>query len=148
MKVKIALKKVILLWLAGFFFGAVMILGCFYYIFFTKWNAVQPTIIGIYVVVMIALFFISLYTNYYEIFRKYFVIHKFGKEYQYNYSDIIYIDKDYSEKKKTILFATKYGHVRFVTFDQNGVLYNTMIEQCQNLMSKEEAKAKNPSLKI
>lgn len=145
---KIALKKVLLLWLAGFIFGAAMIFGCFYYIFFTKWNAIQPTIISIYVAVMIALFFISLYTNYYEIFRKYFVIHKFGKEFQYNYSDIIYIDKDYSEKKKTILFATKYGHIRFVTFDQNGVLYYTMIEQCENLMSREEALVKYPSLKI
>lgn len=145
---KIALKKTILLWLAGFFFGAAMILGCFYYIFFTKWTGVQPVIIAIYVAVMVALFFISLYTNYYEVYKKHFIIHKFGKEYQYSYSDIIYIDKEYSEKKKTILFATKYGHVRFVTFDQYGVLYNTMIDQCQNLMTKEEAKTKNPTLKI
>ena len=148
MRVKVSLKRSILIWLAGFIVGAILVFGCFYWLFFRNWDVVQPLIIGFYVLLMVTLLILSLFTNYYEITKKYVTIHKFGKEVVYYYSDIIYIDKEYSEKKKTILLVTRFDHVRYITFDKEGVLYNTMMEHCQNLISKEELLAKKPNIKI
>ena len=118
MKVKISTKKVLFMWGAVFLLLAVVVSLMFFNLFYlTKWNYIQFIIIGIYSLVMVAILVFSLNTQYYEINKRDLTECKFGKKYVYFYSDIIYIDVEGSKKSKILSFVTKYGHVKYLTFD-------------------------------
>lgn len=148
MRVKVDAKRSLLIWLIGFIIGAILVFCSFYWLFFQKWDFIQPLMIGGYITLMVLLLITSFFTNYYEITKKYVIIHKFGREVVYYYADIIFIDKEYSEKKKTLLFVTRFNHVRYIVFDKNAVLYSAMLEHCKNLISKEELLTKKTNIKI
>ena len=105
-------------------------------------------IIVLYVVVSIAMLVLSLTRNFYVIERKYLVVVKAFKEMYYHYNDVVYIDKEQSEKKKVLSFFTNKGHVRYLPFDKNGEIYIAMIKMCNNLLSEEEFHTKYPDVKL
>jgi hypothetical protein len=70
------------------------------------------------------------------------------KEAYYHYNDVVYIDKEQSEKKRTLVFYTNKGHVRYLAFDRNGEIYQAMLKKCNNLLSKEEFKKRYPNVKM
>jgi hypothetical protein len=80
---------------------------------------------------------ISLTQTYYEINGAVFVHSKMGKVVEYSFNNIIYIDEEFSEKKKMMRFFTKEGKEHLLVFDKNGELYKTALEKCP-LISKEE----------
>ena len=128
MKVKISVKKVLLMWGAVFLLLAVVVSLMFFNLFYlTKWDYRQFLIIGIYSLVMVAILVFSLNTQYYEINKKDLTECKFGKKYIYFYSDIIYIDVEGSKKSKILSFVTKYGHVKYLTFDKEGKIFEACI---------------------
>lgn len=105
-------------------------------------------IIVLYVVVSIAMLVLSLTRNFYVIESKYLVVVKAFKEMYYHYNDVVYIDKEQSEKKKVLSFFTNKGHVRYLPFDKNGEIYKAMIKKCHNLLSEEEFHSKYPDVKL
>ena len=149
MKVKISTKKVLFMWGAVFLLLAVVVSLMFFNLFYlTKWNYIQFIIIGIYSLVMVAILVFSLNTQYYEINKKDLTECKFGKKYVYFYSDIIYIDVEGSKKSKILSFVTKYGHVKYLTFDKEGKIFEAAMNKCKNLISLEEVRGKFPGIKI
>ena len=149
MKVRIPAKKIIFMWVAVLLIIGVVISLMFFNLFYlTKWNYWQPIIIGIYVLVMVFILIMSLNTQYYEINKKDLTECKFGKKYTYFYNDIIYIDIEGSKKSKVLEFVTKYGHVKYLTFDKEGKIFEAVVNKCKNLLSREEVLCKFPGIKI
>ena len=137
------------MWGAVFLLLAVVVSLMFFNLFYlTKWDYRQFLIIGIYSLVMVAILVFSLNTQYYEINKKDLTECKFGKKYIYFYSDIIYIDVEGSKKSKILSFVTKYGHVKYLTFDKEGKIFEAAMAKCKNLISLEEVKGKFPGIKI
>ena len=87
-------------------------------------------------------------TSYYEIQRKYVIVHKGTKKLIYYYSDVVYIAEELSERKKMITFYTKQGHIRYLAFDRKGILYKTMLSNCKNRLDKEEFERNYPKVKF
>ena len=149
MKVKISIKKVLLMWLGVFVILAAVVSLMFFNLFYlSKWDYRQIVIIGIYAAVMIGILIVSLNTQYYEINKKDITECKFGKKFVYFYTDIIYIDVDGSQKSKILSFVTKYGHVKYLTFDKEEKIFEAAMSKCKNLISLQEVRAKFPGIKI
>ena len=56
--------------------------------------------------------------------------------------------KEKSEKKKTVMFYTRQGNTRYLMFDKQGILYQTMTTHCKNRMSKDEFERNYPQVKF
>jgi hypothetical protein len=115
---------------------------------FQKWGVIQILIIILYVLTSIGMLVLSLVRNFYVIENKYLVQVRAFKEAYYHYNDVVYIDKEQSEKKRTLVFYTNKGHVRYLAFDRNGEIYQAMLKKCNNLLSKEEFKKRYPNVKM
>ena len=148
MRVKISAKKIVIMWLIVFLLFAGIIFAFSFNLFLSSWDFKQPLIISAYVVAMIAILFISLKTQFYEINKKDITEARFGKKFTYFYSDIIYIDEEQSKKSKTLCFVTKQGHVKYLTFDKEGKIFDAAISRCNSLISREELERRFPGIKI
>lgn len=150
MKVRPSFVRLLPALLTVIFLGAALIFGLTFnlFVFTFPYDWRQYTIIGIWVGLSITLIVLTITTGYYEVQKKYVVVHKGFKKLIYYYSDVVYIDEEQSERKKMIHFFTKQGHVRYLTFDREGILYKTMIANCKNRIDKEEFQTKYPKVKI
>ena len=72
---------------------------------------------------------------------------KMGKTMEYFWADIVYIDEEFSKKKKMLLFYTKDGRDHYLAFDKEGIIFTKSLEKC-HLMDKEEFMRKFPNKKI
>ena len=90
---------------------------------------------------------LSLTQTYYEIQGAIFIHSKMGKVVEYNFSNIVYIDQEFSEKKKMFRFFTRDGQEHLLVFDKNAVLYQTALRKC-TLISKEEFERRFPNKKM
>lgn len=151
MKVRINVWRIIPILIVISLFGAAVIFG-FSFPFYLKpikdWDWKSYALIAIWAVSTIILFVVTLLTSYYEIYRKYVVVHRGMKKLIYYYADVVYIDEEKSEKKKNIHFFTRQGHARYLLYDSKGILYKTMIANCKNRISSEEFKEKYPNVKL
>ena len=91
---------------------------------------------------------LSLTRNFYVIESKYLVVVKGTKEMYYYYTDVVYIDKAQTEKRKVLCFATNKGHARYLPFDKEGKIYEAFKNKCHNLLSEEDFKIKYPNIKL
>jgi len=91
--------------------------------------------------------YISITQTYYQINGSIFIHFKMGKVIEYTFSNIIYIDEEFSEKKKMFRFFTKDGREHLLVFDKNEVIYRTSLEKCP-LISKEEFQRRFPNIKM
>ena len=149
MKVKIPAKRIVVMWLGVFFILVVVISLMFFNLFYlTPWDYRQIVIVSIYTAVMVAILIFSINSQYYLINKKDITECKFGKKFEYYYNDIIYIDVEGSKKSKILSFVTKYGHVKYLTFDKEGKIFEAAMSKCQNLITLEEVHAKFPGIKI
>ena len=148
MRVKISAKKIVIMWLIVFLLFAGIIFAFSFNLFLSSWDFKQPLIISAYVVAMIAILFISLKTQFYEINKKDITEARFGKKFTYFYSDIIYIDEEQTKKSKTLCFVTKQGHVKYLTFDKEGKIFDAAMSRCNSLISREELERRFPGIKI
>jgi len=91
--------------------------------------------------------FMSITQTYYEIQGPVFIHSKMGKVVEYTFNNIIYIDEEFSVKKKMMRFFTKDGKEHLLVFDKNGVIYETALKKCP-LISLEEFKRRFPDKKM
>lgn len=149
MKLKIKLQRIIITFLAASILGAIIIFSFTFSFFFElPWDFKPYLIISIWALSSLFFFFLTVFSNYYILQKKYVEVHRFKKVLIYNFSDILYIDEEKSLRQKTIYFYTRQGHVRYLTFDKKGLLYKAMLEKCVNRMDKEEFYRKHPDVKI
>ena len=69
---------------------------------------------------------------------------KFGKEYQFDYKNIEFIDVEESKRKNMAIFYSSKAKMRYLLGDKDGVLVDTLIKKCLNTMSREEFRRKHP----
>ena len=139
MKLPVDRKRTLkIFFIADIAFGIMLFLSCMNLFIFQRWNATQTIIVILYAVISVFMLILSLTRNFYVIEKKYLVVVKGTKNMFYNYEDVVYIDKLQSEKKKTLTFCTKQGHVRYLPFDKDGEIYKAFLKNCHNLMEKDD----------
>ena len=149
MKVTVDIKRTLkIFFIVDIIFAVLLFLSCINLFLFTKFGVLQVLIILLYVGVSIIMLVLSLKRNFYVIENKYLVAVRGFKNMYYHYSDVVYIDKAQSEKKRVLCFYTNKGHVRYLPFDKNGEIYKTMLKRCHNLLDDEQFKAKYPNVKL
>ena len=149
MKLPVDRKRTIITFIvADLIFAVLLFLSCLYLFLFQKWGVIQFGIIGLYVVISVFMLVMSLTRNFYVIESKYLVTVKGNKEMYYHYADVVYIDKKQSEKKRVLCFYTNKGHRRYLPFDKEGKIYETMCNKCHNVLSEEQFKEKYPDVKL
>ena len=149
MKLPVDRRRTVLVFvIADLLFAALLFLSCMNLFLFQKWGVVQILIIGLFVITSVFMLVLSLVRNFYVIESKYLVVVKAFKETVYNYADVVYIDKEQSEKKRVLTFYTRFGHVRYLSFDKNGEIYATFLKKCRNVLDKDQFKEKYPNVKL
>ena len=149
MKVPVSRKRTLItFFIADLIFAVLIFLSCFSLFVLQEWGVVQFIIIAIFVIFSVLMLVLSLTRNFYVIESKYLVTVKGTKEMYYHYKDVVYIDKAQSEKKRVLCFYTNKGHVRYLPFDKDGKIYETMCNKCHNLLSEEEFKTQYPNVKL
>lgn len=91
--------------------------------------------------------YISITQTFYQIDGAIFLHSKMGKIVDYTFSNIIYVDEEFSTSKKLMRFFTKDGKEHLLLFDRNGVIYKTILEKSP-LISKEEFERRFPNIKM
>lgn len=91
--------------------------------------------------------YLSIAETSYEIEGTKLIHNKMGKVTEYSWSSIIYINEEFSERKKMMLFYTKDGKEHELAFDKEGIIYKTALEKC-NQISEEEFKRRFPNRKM
>ena len=149
MKVPVDRRRTILIFvIADLLFAVALFLSCMTLFLFQKWGVIQILIIALYVITSIGMLLLALLRNFYVIESKYLVQVRGFKEAYFYYNDVVYIDKEQAEKKRTLAFYTTKGHVKYLPFDKNGEIYQAMLRKCNNLIDKEEFKRRHPNVKI
>lgn len=123
--------------------------GIFFQNFITlPWDYLPYLLIAIWLAGGVIFYIYSISKNYYVLSKKYVTVHRYGKQLVYNFSEIIYIDEEKSQKKQTIIFVTNKGHERLLTFDRKNILFRVMLEKCTNRISKEELLQRFPNINL
>ena len=149
MKVPVDRRRTILIFIImDLLFAVGLFLSCISLFLFQRWGVIQILIIILYVLTSVGMLLLSLLRNFYVIESKYLVQVRAFKEAYYHYNDVVYIDKEQAEKKRTLAFYTNKGHVKYLPFDRNGEIYKAMLKKCNNLLDKEEVKTRYPNVKI
>ena len=151
MKVRISIWRTLPALLVLVLIGGGIVFGLTFSLFLKPikdWNWAPYTIIGIWSALSITLIILNSFMNYYEVYRKYVVVHKGFRKLVYYYSDVVYIDEPKSEKKKMIHFYTKQGHARYLYFDTKNILYPAFLQYSKNRISAEEFHQKYPKVNL
>ena len=91
----------------------------------------------ILLVMTVVLCILSIKNTYY-ILNDARVIHvRLGKEVSYEWSHIVYINQEWSEKHKTLTFFLESGKECYLAFDKEGKLYEYALRNCR-LLDKEQ----------
>ena len=91
--------------------------------------------------------YISMTQTYYTIEGATFTHSKMGKVIEYTFSNIIFIDEEFSERKKIMRFFTRDGREHVLIFDKNAILYKTALNKCP-LISREDFIRRYPNVKM
>lgn len=103
-------------------------------------------LIGIPVLGIIA--FIPILTSfYYVVEKKYFLMRRYGKEFEYHYANIEFIDIETSRRKKMVIFYAPTCKTKYLLGDKDGVLLDTLIKKCPNIYGVEEFRRRHPEEK-
>ena len=89
---------------------------------------------------------LSIKKTYYVLDSKKIEHYKMGNCDIYHYSDIVYIDEEWSKKHKMLHFYLRSGKSRTLAFDKEGLIYRYAIEHVRQ-MSFEEFRMKYPNAK-
>lgn len=99
-------------------------------------------------VVMSMILCIMSMKNTYYILNNQRVIHvRLGKEVSYEWSHIVYINQEWSEKHKTLDFFLESGKECFLAFDKEGKLYEYALRNCR-LLEQEEFRVRYTKNKL
>ena len=149
MKVPVDRRRTILIFIiADLLFAVALFLSCMQLFLFQRWGVIQILIIILYVGTSIGMLLLALLRNFYVIESKFLVQVRAFKEAYFYYNDVVYVDKEQAEKKRTLAFYTNKGQVKYLPFDRNGEIYKVMLKRCNNLIDKEEFKKRHPNVKI
>ena len=150
LKLKINPWRIILIFIVSF-----IVLEAVFYSIFTPWYEGNFNPIGLPFFLYTGILFglsvafcvLSINNTYYVVDAHYISHFKMGHEDRYPYTDIIFIDEEWSKKHKMLNFYLKSGKSRTLAFDKEGLIYKYAVEKVHQ-MSKEEFQAKFPNIHI
>lgn len=151
MKVRPSPWKTLLILVIVMLVGAAIIFSFTFNLFIkpiNEWGWPPYVILGIWLLLSVGLGLVTFLFSYYEVFKKYVAVTRGNKKLIYYYSDVVYIDEKQYEKRKMIAFYTRQGHTRYLMGDSKNILYQTMIQNCQNRLDEEDFKRKYPQVKL
>lgn len=151
MKVRPTLGKTILILAVIIVVGAGIIFSFSFSLFLKpikEWDWRPYTIIGVWTALSAGLVIATFLTGYYEVYKKYVVVHRGNKKLIYYFSDVVYIDEKQYEKSRTVAFFTRQGHSRYLMGDKGDILFKAMIANATNRLDEETFKAKYPKVKL
>ena len=91
----------------------------------------------ILLVMTVVLCILSIKNTYYILNDSRVVHVRLGKEVSYEWSHIVYINEEWSEKHKTLNFFLESGKECYLAFDKEGKLYEYALRNCR-LLEQEE----------
>lgn len=104
----------------------------------------QGVFLGAFFILFLVTYLMALLGQSYIIEDKYFIVKRLTKEYQYDYSSIIFLDVEQSKKKKMVIIFTKRSGTKYLLGDKDGKLLETVIKKCPNTMTVEEFRRQYP----
>ncbi len=107
-------------------------------------GASQGIFIGAFASLFLVVYLMALLGQKYIIEDKYFVVKRMNKEWQYDYSSIIFFDKEESIRKKMVIIFTKKSRTKYLLGDKDGKLLETIIKKCPNTMTVQEFRRAYP----
>lgn len=148
--VRLSNKKLILLYI-----GTFVVFEAIFFLSFTLGSILENGKLDVpfYVytpllVVMSVILCVLSIRNTYYILNNSRVIHvRLGKEVSYEWSHIVYIDQEWSEKHKTLDFFLESGKECYLAFDKEGKLYEYALRNCR-LLEQEEFAARYTKYKL
>lgn len=110
-------------------------------------NCIIQDVISLIIWLVISSLSLFVFTtqNYYVLLKDGIVHHKWIKEDKYNFSDVIFIDEEYTEKHKTMLFYNKSGNPIYLVLDKDEKIFKEVKNHSKNLISQEEFRVKFPN---
>ena len=111
---------------------------------FASFGVSHGIFIAVFVGLFIATYLMALFGQKYIVEDKYFIVKRLTREYQYDYSNIIFIDVDQSKRKNMVILFTKKGGLRYLLGDKEGKLLEILIKKCPNTMTVEEFRRAYP----
>ena len=116
-------------------------------IFIQPFGVGQILLLSVFFGLSIGFYIITINNFYYTIDKHSFSMKKFSKTYEFDYKSIEFIDIEESKKKGLVIFYTPRGKLRYLLGDKDGVLLDTLIKKCPNIMSIEEFRRAHPEEK-
>lgn len=108
-------------------------------------GASQGIFIGVFFILFVVTYLMTLLGQKYIIEDKFFIVKRMGKEWIYDYSSIIFFDKEESIRRKMVIIFTKKSRTKYLLGDKDGKLLETVIKKCPNTMTVEEFRRAYPS---
>jgi len=146
-KLKISSKRIV-----GIFILLFIVFEAIFYFSFQR-DHLWPLDVSFYfytpALLLSSVFFcyISITKTYYIIDKQKIQHFKMGKQYEYRWSEIIYIEQEWSKKHKMLLFYLEDGHSRYLAFDKKGVIWEYAMKYA-HLISNEEFRERFPKVKL
>ena len=133
----------------------VVAFGAFISMFFTvnfsnwtftpvTWDYRQPLLLAGIFVIGTGMFIPALVSSYYICEKHSFIMKRYWKVYEFDYENIKFIDIDESKRKGMVIFWSTTARTKYLLGDKDGVLLDTLIKNCPNIMSKEEFRRAHP----
>lgn len=151
-KLRISSKRIIII-----FIILALVIEAIFYSVFQPWyngdyNPFSQTSFYFYTTGVIALSvifcIISITQTYYVINKTSITHNKMGHEYCYYFSQIVYIDEEWSKKHKMLLFYLSDGKSKFLAFDKDGIIFDYALKYSTNRLSREEFQIRYPNVKL
>ena len=109
-----------------------------------SWGVGQTVFVVVFGVLFIATYIPSIRCFYYVVEDKYFLQKRIGKDLEYDYKNIEFIDIEASKKKNMIIFYSSIAKMRYMLGDKDGKVLEALIKKCPNTMSVEEFRRRHP----
>jgi len=104
-------------------------------------------IMGIFLATTLVYVVISILTNYYIVENGGIFQKRFTKSLFFKFDEIIYVDHEYTIKRKTLRFVTDRGQLQFLLLDKDGAIYEAVKKNC-TLIDEDELNRRFPRPKI
>lgn len=108
------------------------------------WGVGQTIFVVVFGVLLVATYIPSTRCFYYIVEDKYFLQKRIGKDLEYDYKNIEFIDIETSKKKNMIIFYSSIAKMRYMLGDKDGKVLEALIQKCPNTMTVEEFRRRHP----
>lgn len=109
-----------------------------------EWGVGQTVFLVVFAVLFVATYIPTIRCFYYVIEDKYFLQKRIGKDLEFTYANIDFIDIEESKRKNMIIFHTAKAPTKYMLGDKDGKVLETLIKKCPNTMSVEEFRRRHP----